>query len=167
MTVKMSIGTDLLEIEKIQEEYDIAFPVDYIYFLNNYNGMFVGDGGYCTMPFSKVDDSEIEFQELYGINSINKNFDLYNANKVRDEVIALASPFVIGSDPGGNLFLIDGDNGPVYYWDRTHMHFDSNPDFPEKEEEGDIYKFSDSFTDFYECIVSHLGGNKDIVEVHL
>lgn len=167
MTVKMSIGIDLSEVEKVQEKHSVVFPLDYINFLKQHNGMFVGEGGYCTIPFSKVDDEEIEFQELYGIKLKNKNLDLDNANKVRDEVEALDEPFVIGSDPGGNLFLINGNKGPVYYWDRNHIHIDSRPDFPEKEEEGDIYKVSDSFSDFYECIILHLGGNKEVVEEFL
>ena len=169
MTIKLSVGTSPSEVEKIQSRYNVVFSNEYYEFLVKNNGMFLGDGAYCTMPFYKVDDGEIAFLELYGIGTINKNLDLDNANVIIDEIKALKNPFVIGADPGGNIFLINGDENDVsiYYWDREHIHFDSNPDYPEYEEEGDIYKFSDSFSEFYERIISYSGGNKTLLKEKL
>ena len=88
---------------------------------------FYFGGSCCTIPFSKVDNGEIDFQELYGIDAKNPSLNLINANDITDEVVCFDSPFVIGADPGGNPFIINcsGNDGSVYYWDRTHLHDDN------------------------------------------
>lgn len=161
MAVIMSTGTSLDEINRLQLKSGVILAPDYIDFLLKFNGMFIGNDSYCTMEFSTMENKEIDFQELYGIKTKNINFDIIEANKIRDEVLALEKPFVIGADPGGNPFLINGtgNDSRIYYWDRTHLNIESIPDYLEKEEEGDIYIYTATFTDFYRIIRSSIGGD--------
>ncbi|EJH7013303.1 SMI1/KNR4 family protein [Salmonella enterica] len=169
MTIEVSHGVSRLEIEKISSQYGIFFSDDYQDFLFNYNGLFVGNNSYCTIPFSKVDDGNIDFQELYGINSSNPLFDLANVNDIRDEINVFKNPFIIGADPGGNLFLFSGNDNDdaIYYWDRAHIHFDDNFDYHEVNEEGNVYRISDNFTTFYNEIMLNINGDKSITKVVL
>ncbi|AYH03384.1 SMI1/KNR4 family protein [Pectobacterium parmentieri] len=169
MAIKLSIGIDYSDVKDVESKYGIIFPSDYIDFLTKYNGIYIGAGSYCTIPFSKVDDGEIDFQEMYGINTINPSFDLLRANDIRNEVVVLDNPFIIGSDPGGNPFFINCEksDSAVYYWDRTHIHFDNNFDYQETNEEGNIYKLSDSFYKFYDFIMVNVGGDKKTIKEHL
>ncbi|AUQ24811.1 SMI1/KNR4 family protein [Dickeya zeae] len=169
MAIKISIGIDYLDVKDVESKCGVNFPHDYVDFLTKYNGMFIDAGSYCTIPFSKVDNGDIDFQEVYGINAINLGFDLLRANDIRDEVMVFDNPFVIGADPGGNPFLMNcnSSDSAVYYWDRTHIHSDDGFDYQEVNEEGNIYKISDSFTDFYNAIMLNVGGDVNIIKERL
>lgn len=171
MAITLSLGIEQFEVKNLEKEYRLSLPSDYIDFLTRHNGLFLRDKSYSNLSFHKVDDGEVSFQALFGIKMSNDNFDLAYINKYRDEVIALDNPFIIGEDPGGNLFLLNGNgrDHSIYYWDRTHLHLsdEGHPDYPEKNEEGDIYTFFESFDKFYRTIISSVEGDTDIVEEQL
>ncbi|MFP1863783.1 SMI1/KNR4 family protein [Lonsdalea quercina] len=169
MAIKISIGTDYLDVQDIESKYGVNLSHDYVDFLTKRNGMFIDTGSYCTIPFLKVDNGDIDFQELYGVNTINPGFDLARANEIRDEIMVFDNPFIIGADPGGNPFLINcnSNDAAVYYWDRTHIHYDDGFDYGEINDEGNIYKVFDSFSDFYDAINLNIGGDVNIVKERL
>src|SRR5690606_31047927 len=142
MAIIKSFGTNDSNVFRVELRYGINLPKDYFDFLTLVNGMFIGTSSYCTIPFSKVDNGEVDFQEMYGIDTKNESLDLDKANEVRNEVSAFDNPFVIGADPGGNLFLINGSgcDMSIYYWDRNHIHFDDGFSHQELSGEGNIYK---------------------------
>ncbi|HDS9625155.1 TPA: SMI1/KNR4 family protein, partial [Enterobacter asburiae] len=60
-------------------------------------------------------------------------------------------------DPGGNFYLIlnGSESQGVYYWDRTHLHAEDDIQLfetPEQNGCGNIYKITNSFTEFYKEI---------------
>ncbi|MBC0549402.1 SMI1/KNR4 family protein [Escherichia coli] len=167
MAIEISHGISNLDIEKISSLYGITFPNSYINFLSNYNGLFIGSNSYCSIPCLKVDDGEIEFQELYGINTSNPLFDLTKVNNIRDEMVVFKQPFIIGADSGDNFFLFSGNknDAAIYYWDRTHIHFGDGFDYHEVNEEGNIYMIFEDFSDFYNAIISNVGGENNIIKV--
>ena len=64
---------------------------------------------------------------------------------------------IIGDDPGGNFYLIlnGSESQGVYYWDRTHLHAEDDIqefEIAEQNECGNIYKITNSFTEFYKKI---------------
>lgn len=167
MAIEIHHGISNLDIGKISNLYGIIFPESYINFLSNYNGLFIGSNSYCTIPCLKVDDGEIEFQELYGIDTSSPLFDLTKVNNVRDEIVVFENPFIIGADPGGNFFLFSGNknDNAIYYWDRTHIHFGNGFDYHEVNEEGNIYMIFENFSDFYDAIMSNVDGDTNIIKV--
>lgn len=169
MPIIVSSGVSDQDINSISQRFSVVLPADYILFLREYNGLFIGEGSYCTLPFIKVDNLEIDFQELYGIDLNNPTLDLINANSISDEVILLDNPFVIGADPGGNPFIINGNghDEAIYYWDRTHLHNATHCDYHEVNEEGNLYKAFDTFSEFYNIIMNTVGGDCELKEKQL
>lgn len=161
MAIIKSFGTSDSNILKVESTYGIVLPEDYFEFLTRFNGMFIGSGSYCTIPFLMVDNGEVDFQEMYGIDTKNETLNLIKANEIRDEFVAFDNPFVIGADPGGNLFLINGGGSDksIYYWDRNHIHFDDGFCHQELSEEGNVYKIFNTFTAFYNSILYNVGGD--------
>lgn len=161
MAIKLSLGISLQDVKYVENNYGLLFPVDYENYLLNTNGVFIDANSYCTIPFIKVDDGMIDFQEMYGIKTVNPLLDLNYANKFRDEIVGFKRPFIIGADPGGNMFFIEctGVDESVYYWDRTHLHSGERADHKEINEEGDVYKLCDNFTLFYKEIMVNVGGD--------
>lgn len=169
MSIEISGSIEKQEIQKSLEKYNSYIPNDYINFLSKSNGIFISGKSYCVIPFRKVDDKEISFQELYGIKTNNVEFDLDNINDIRVEIKNFSNPIIIAGDPGGNFFLFSGNrsDNKIYYWDRAHIHLDNNYDYPEKDEEGNIYIFSNSFNEFYDLIIKNLGGDISIIQKNL
>lgn len=165
MSVQMSCAFDKEDIKKTLGKYNSWVPDSYIDFLSQSNGMFINGDSYCVIPFSKVDSKEISVQEIYGVRARNIEFDLDNNNRFRDDIMAFQNPLIIAGDPGGNFFLFSGnqDDDAVYYWDRAHIHFEHCYDYPEGNEEGNIYKLSNSFNGFYKLIMRNVGGDISIV----
>lgn len=169
MSIEISGSIEKQEARKILEKYNSYIPNDYIEFLSKSNGIFINGNSYCVIPFSKVDDKEVSFQELYGIKTNNIEFDLENINGIRLDITSFNNPIIIAGDPGGNFFLFSGNqnDNKIYYWDRSHIHLDNNSDYPEKNEEGNIYIFSNNFNEFYELIIKNLGGDTSIIRKNL
>lgn len=161
MAVKLSLGVSAQDVKYIQSIYGLLFPFNYENYLLSVNGVFIGANSYCTIPFMKFDVGVIDFQEMYGIKIVNPLLDLNYANKFRGEIVGFKRPFIIGADPGGNVFFIDctGVDKSVCYWDRTHLHSGESADYKEINEEGDVYRLCDSFNLFYKEIMVNVGGD--------
>ena len=87
--------------------------------------------------------------------------DLLLGNSIIKELSSVDDAMVVGEDPGGNFFLIIGNlNYGVYYWGRTHLHYSGQADLAENEEEGDLYKVSDCFNDFYDLVLTNIKDNE-------
>lgn len=164
MSIIKSVGIDAGELKKIVDFYNVVLPSDYMDFLTRENGMIIGSGSYCTIPFSKVDDGQIDFQELFGIGTVSPLLDLFKVNEYRDEITELANPLIIGADPGGNFFVMNCkfNDEAIYYWDRGHIHYNDFPDHPEQDGQGNIYKLYDSFASFYKAILTYVEGDKNV-----
>ncbi|WP_221410820.1 SMI1/KNR4 family protein [Aeromonas jandaei] len=161
MAIKLSLGISMQDVKYIQSIYGLIFPFDYENHLLSVNGVFISANSYCTIPFMKVDDGFIDFQEMYGIKTSNPLLDLNYANQFREEIVGFNRPFIIGADPGGNMFFIEcsGVDDSVYYWDRTHLHSGEHAERKETNEEGDVYRLCDNFTSFYKEIMANVGGD--------
>ncbi|SHO59242.1 hypothetical protein VQ7734_05022 [Vibrio quintilis] len=106
---------------------------------------------------------------LFGISTNEEPYDIEAENYIRDEIEYFDNPLIIGSNSSNNYYVINCDNNDesVYCWDRTHIHYDDNYDYAEVDEEGKIYKFSDTFDEFFDAIFNNIGEEKDIQIVKL
>lgn len=163
MAIIYSLGTTDTEANRLRTLFGNGICEDYIRFIKNKNGMFLDGGSYCTIPFSKVDDKAIGFQELYGLKATNKNMDIEIANRnFSDEIQQIEKPIIIGGDSGGNFFVLSSskNDSKVYYWDRAHIHFDCAYDFEEVDEEGNLYILANSYSEFTSLIDANIEGDK-------
>lgn len=171
MPIRLSLGIDFIEVEKLEKKYKLLLPSAYKNFLAAHNGLYLADKSYAMLPLDTVDDSEVSFLVLFGIQLNNNNFELDYINRFRDEIATMDKPFIIGEDPGGNFFLLNanGIDSSIYYWDRTHLHLSSEglPSYPEQDEEGDIYTCSKNFDKFYTTILSSVEGDTRIQKEQL
>jgi len=138
-------------------------PQSYLAWILGQNGLYISGSDYVDLPFDKVDDGQISFSALFGLNISNTKFDLaYSNSMYREDLDFMDEVFIIGDDPGGNFYLLirNQSGEPVYYWDRTHIHMldaSFKPDIMEQNECGNLYLFSDSFEDFLSEINQHTG----------
>ncbi|WP_028301881.1 SMI1/KNR4 family protein [Oceanospirillum beijerinckii] len=163
MPVLVSDGIEEKDVHAIEHDLGFSFYDDYKDFLLAFNGLLIIDNNYCEIPFSKVDDGFISFQELYGLGLSNNDLDLISNNKeLSCELTNIKLPLIIGGDPGGNFFFVDyGTDESVYYWDRSHIHFDGNEDIKEFDECGNAYIVTPNFKDFYELVLNNISGNSE------
>ncbi|TDB58201.1 SMI1/KNR4 family protein [Photorhabdus khanii] len=160
MPINHGINIDNSEILSIEQHYSIILPESYRAFLKKYNGFYVEDPDACNLTYHGVDDGEIAFDSLFGINIENENFNLIEMNNnYLDELLFIKNSFIIGTDPGGNFYILvtEGKHEGVYYWDRTHLHVEDDVQdiaFSEVDECGNLYKVSHSFEEFFKQILS-------------
>ncbi|EDT2853159.1 SMI1/KNR4 family protein [Salmonella enterica] len=157
----VSCGNGLAEnqIRDLEKIFSLSFPDDYKDFLSRYNGFVVKQPDFCEFDYDSVDDGAIAFYALFGYGISNRNDELvYQNNEYLDEIDFISNAFIIGSDPGGNYFVLvcEGEKKGVYYWDRTHLHSEDDLqkfDINAENVSGPLYKFSDNFYDFFERLV--------------
>ena len=159
----ISCGSRLLEtqIRDLEQEFSVHFPDDYRDFLSSYNGFVVKQPDFCELDCDAVDDEAIAFYALFGVSISNKNNEVRHQNKQYiDDIGFVKNAFIIGSDPGGNYFVLVCEGGVegVYYWDRTHLHAEDEKqlfDIHEKNESGNLYKIHNEFKDFFREILKN------------
>ena len=146
------------EIRILEAKFKVVLPEDYKEFLRVKSGFVVKSPDFCELEYEGVDEGVIAFYALFGINMKNPNHDIFRQNECfLNELDFIDDKLIIGGDPGGNFYLIlnGSKNQGVYYWDRTHLHAEDDIqkfDIAEKNECGNIFKISNSFTEFYERI---------------
>ncbi|WP_445375114.1 SMI1/KNR4 family protein [Photorhabdus tasmaniensis] len=160
MPINHGINVDDDKISSAEQHYSITLPESYRAFLKKYNGFYVEDPDACNLSYQGVDDGEIAFDALFGINIENENFNLTGINDYYlDELFFIKNSLIIGTDPGGNFYVLvtEGEHGGVYYWDRTHLHIEDEIQdiaFNETDECGNLYKISHSFEAFFKQLLS-------------
>ena len=127
-------------VAAFEQEIGFSLPSDYRLFIKENNGCKVNRQAF----FVKDLDQDIMLHVFYGItNSTSKSLTLrYWLDEFGDEIED--KTLLFGSDPGGGflMYITDGEDKGVYYWD--HAHF-----FPQSsEEEGNTYFVADSFDGF-------------------
>jgi len=102
--------TTLDELNQCQVRLKYQFPVSYQNFLLSQNGGFPFN---CLFEYDKTKGSCIYF---FGINLETEDHDLeWNFEVYRQRIPTEFIP--IGSDPGGNLICIGGENREsIYFW---------------------------------------------------
>lgn len=146
------------ELRILEGKFKVGLPEDYKEFLRLKHGFVVKPPDFCELEYEGVDEGVIAFYALFGINMKNPNHDIFRQNGCfLNELDFIDDKLIIGGDPGGNFYLIlnGSKNQGVYYWDRTHLHAEDDIqkfDIAEKNECGNIFKISNSFTEFYERI---------------
>lgn len=160
MAIVTGTGIGQSEINQLGNHFSIAFPSDYIDFLNKYNGFRVMSPDYCDIHFDKVDNNYISFDALFGYQVNNENYDIVVMNdECSDELSFVENAVIIGTDPSDNFFVLitDGDKSGVYYWDRTCLHVDdkkNNYDISGEDESHHLYLCAKTFTQFFNELVS-------------
>lgn len=160
MPIRLGNGIVSTEVDDFEKKSKVVLPDKYRDFLKNVNGVFLSGSTYCSINIDVVDDGQIEFQELYGINVKNKNMNIeYINNKYLDEIHNLTNALIIGADPGGNNYVLNLENGNILYWDVQHIHLDGQPIYEETDDEGNLYLVSDDFVSFYTLVFNNIQGD--------
>ncbi|ELY4376674.1 SMI1/KNR4 family protein [Cronobacter sakazakii] len=149
------------DIQRLEKTYCICLPEDYKTFLLLNNGFVVKSPDYCNLAYGGVDEGAIAFNALFGMQTKNDYYDvIYNNDELLSELDFIDSKLIIGDDPGGNYYLIlNGERQQgIFYWDRTHLHAEDilqQFEIPEQNECGNLYRLSDTFTQFYQSVIDN------------
>jgi hypothetical protein len=157
MAILFSTPANVENIDALEAKFSIKIDDSYREFLTKYNGIFIDGEDYADIEFNKVKNGFISFQSLYGLNSSNRNFDIFKINdKLLSQIAALKCPLIIGDDPGGNFYVMGLSSGGcnVFYWDRTFLHSSSNDesDIVARENEWPYYLVAKTFGDFWDIL---------------
>lgn len=175
MTVETYSNLSIDEVIKIEQKYNVDLPINYKDFLLEYGGLYVGYPSYVEIAIDFLDDSTIAFESLFSIFTNNKYLDIFYINdEYLDELQEeLTDVIIIGTDPGGNFYLLNCLDSQIYYWDRTHLHNvvePNNKNIILKEEDnaeeydsayqaGNIYLLFTNFDSFLKLILSYVKDN--------
>jgi len=148
------------EVDKLERDAGGLLPEDYKAFLRRHNGLTIVSPGWCQIPFQKVDDGEIGFANLFGVELGKSPMDIGAFNReFISEIAFLGKVLAIGDDGGDNPFVLRLDQAPgtILYWDRTHLHRADRgrPDIPERDDCGNLYELSASFGEFLDLVERH------------
>ena len=160
MPIKYRPAAADADIDKLDHACGGLLPQDYKDFLRRHNGLAVVSPGYCQLPFQKVDDGEIAFATLFGVELGKSPLDIGAFNReFISEIAFVGKVLAIGDDGGDNPYELRLDQAPgtVLYWDRTHLHRAdrSQVDIPEQDDCGNLYEVCGSFTDLLALIERH------------
>lgn len=160
MAVEYAKGLTPEQIDALQVELDRTLPGDYRGFLERYNGWYIDRPNDCELPYDGVESGQISFDAFLGYGLQNESFNLVDFNgEFADEIAFVEDATIVGSDPGGNPYVLVG-SGPhagVYCWDRTHLHSQDERrrvHFAEVDESGDLYRVADSFQAFLDRVTA-------------
>ena len=131
---KKSVVWDLDCITKLQEEYAIFFPKDYIFYLQYYGNDYIKEG-YRFKPKKSL--MKVLAQESFELNAIFGFYD--DENNLTKELgfckdIIPINLFPIADLLGGNFVCMDKENGQIYFWIHDEME--------------DVYFVAPNFTEF-------------------
>lgn len=140
-------GTSSSKVDTLSEKLKVDLPEDYRQFLVEHNGG-KPTARYLTFSSSEIlmDDSELVVGVLFGID-VDKPDSLYFWHNEHGDELPESSIIIGREDNEGFLVLIntEDDNG-IYFWDNTHALDCSSHAL-------NVYKISDSFTDFIDSLV--------------
>lgn len=129
-------------IQDFENQIDFRLPDDYKEFLIKYNGG-IPYNGYAIFRIEELKE-DVPLDVLLGLGV--DNLDLSKRNQEYREDM-LPRSIVIGDDPGcGMIVLIaEKEDQGIYYWDHAFT-------FEQSNEDSNVYKISDSFTEFLETL---------------
>ena len=134
-------------IRAFEEEIGFPLPADYRQFIATNNGCQLNK----QVFFVKDLDQDIMAHVFYGITSPeSRSLTVrYWLNEYEDEIPE--KTLLFGSDKGGGflMYVTEGENRGVYYWDYAHF-------FPQSsDEEGNTYFLAKSFAEFCDSLLDY------------
>lgn len=103
-------------INIIEENFSFSLPNHYIDFLVKYGEINITFPNYVEFKVDYLEDSSVSIESILGNNIIEVNREFL------DEIEDYIDAIIIGSDPGGNFFLLEKTTDHILYWDRTWLH---------------------------------------------
>lgn len=145
MNINSFGGTTLEAVNNFENIIGFLLPEDYKQFLIEYNGG-TSKVRYSTFKVEGL-ESRIPLDVLYGIDVGKRHFDLRYTNEAYKDDI-LPGSIIIGDEPGGGFWVLMDcrDYKGVYYWDSPYY-------FEQSDEENNLYKAADSFSDFIKGVM--------------
>ena len=131
-----------VEVDNFQKQVGFDLPFDYQFFLLSNNG------GRVNNQIFHIDEIETDIlmHVFYGLGLENKvlNLDFWY-NKYSDEIPEHS--LLIGNDQGAGfiLYIIDGEDSGVYYYDHTYS-------FKQSSNEQNVYYLADTFQEFVDSL---------------
>lgn len=103
-------------INTVEENFSFSLPNHYIDFLVKYGEINITFPNYVEFTVDYLEDSSVSIESILGNNIVEVNREFL------DEIEDYIDAIIIGSDPGGNFFLLEKTTGHILYWDRTWLH---------------------------------------------
>ncbi|WP_213421194.1 SMI1/KNR4 family protein [Bhargavaea massiliensis] len=146
MTIQKFGSATLQEITKIEKQYKVKLPNDYVEFLKEFNGGVIEKNDENKI-FIKDTSAYIHVDVLYGMQTDSRTSDIETwMNKFDDELLEHA--IIIGDDlmQGFIVLISEGEFEGVYYWDDSYQ-------FDESTDEENTYWIADSFSSFVKQLI--------------
>jgi hypothetical protein len=140
-------GTSKIEyVKAFEEKYHLQLPNDYINFLLKYNGGVVEKDQNCKVFVTSLNET-IHLDVLFGIGTghENANIDTW-MSMFRDDMID--GTVIIGDsvEHGFLVLVCAGDDAGICYWDHSY-------EFPNSNDESNMYFITNTFTDFVKVLL--------------
>lgn len=138
--------TNIEEVKKLEEMFDVELPADYVEFICKHNGGVVAKDDKNNINANNL-PATFTIDVLFGINTGNKNADISQwMNQYKDEI--LDNSLIIGDsiEHGFVVLVCKGKDMGVYYWDDTY-HFDYSND------NSNAYFIANTFNDFIKNVI--------------
>lgn len=158
-------------ISELKQVYYLTLPDPYVNFLLKYGEFIVTYPNYIEFEVDYLDDSSVSIEKIFGKNIFDVN------DEILDEVTDYIDAIIIGSDPGGNYFLLENITGHIMYWDRTWLHNYVGKNFKKEvisykndsedndEDDGtSIFLLFNSFKELEEKIINSIDIQKSEIE---
>ncbi|MCW1927802.1 SMI1/KNR4 family protein [Bhargavaea beijingensis] len=146
MTIQKFGSATLQEITKIEKQYKVKLPNDYVKFLKEFNGGVIEKNDQNKV-FIKDISAYIHVDVLYGLQTGSRTSDIETwMNKFEDDLLEHA--MIIGDDlmQGFIVLICEGEFEGVYYWDDSYQ-------FDESTDEENTYWIADSFSSFVKQLI--------------
>ncbi|MFC7366245.1 MULTISPECIES: SMI1/KNR4 family protein [Bhargavaea] len=146
MTIQKFGSATLQEITKIEKQYEVKLPYDYVEFLKEFNGGVIEKNDENKV-FIKDISAYIHVDVLYGLQTGSRTSDIETwMNKFEDDLLEHA--MIIGDDlmQGFIVLICEGEFEGVYYWDDSYQ-------FDESTDEENTYWIADSFSSFIKQLI--------------
>ncbi|MFJ4068936.1 SMI1/KNR4 family protein [Pseudomonas sp. NPDC089996] len=162
MPIAYKSGLSDVEISSLEAAVNFTLPDAYKKLMARMNGFYLTDPDYGQLPLVSIEDGEVSFDRLFGVNSEEECNDLISFNEeFISELDFIKGVLAIGGDGGGNPYVLVAEAGRegVYYWDRTHLHESDKInayDIAGRDDCGHLYKIANGIDDFYSSILASL-----------
>jgi hypothetical protein len=147
------------ELDAVETELGYSLPDDYRDFLKQTNGG--SPTAFHVFPIKECGEEAM----LHYFNSVGQSIEILDEFSTFEDDLPRGF-IVIGSDPGGNLILMDlsdKEATPVYYWDRAG-HFrrkrtkksEGTESTPKKRKRANTFELAGSFTEFLAMLTPYV-----------
>lgn len=146
--IKYNDGS-LSNVDKLEKNLNLKLPTDYRDFLIENNGANIENAFFYVKEINKV----IPMGYFFGVDIDKGQTNIIKINKEYEDDI-IESSLLIGNDIGSGflLFIFDGENDGIWYYDHTYF-------FEQSTDELNTFFICETFSDFMRMLETTLPPN--------